>query len=624
MSVCSTSRMPCSADADCTNDGGTCVSETHVWKLGDIISSTPRIMGPTALNSFNSSVPTGYADTTYAKFIQKDAYKARERVFVGANDGMFHAFRLGNILQKWSGRTWYQHAKNTGTTGTGGIGTESWAFIPKNVLPYLQYLSKPDYCHLYLVDGPVTLTDASVSNEASASSSNCTESSYWECAKQTTDTASSWETIVIGSMGLGGGTCKADITDGDRVTTPFKIGDDSVGWSSYFALDVSNQDTPALLWEFSNPALGVTNIGPAVVKVGTQKRCVSNNNACSSNSDCGTGDQCVMENGRWFAILASGATGPISSKNFKGTSDQHLKLFILDLKTGELLRTIDTGIANAFAGSMSSSPIDLEKSSASKAGNYSDDVVYIGYVKNTTQGGVLRLVISDDIDPDNWTVSKVIDNIGPVTTSVSSLLNQGKHKLWLYFGEGRYFYKQDDLTTQRRLYGIQDPCYVDDTSTTTTDYDVLPTCSTSLQLSDLTDNTSGDVTTITNGWYITLDTDTATGDAERVITNPTVDTSGDVYYVTFIPTSNVCDYGGTTYTWAVDYQTGGAIAYALQGKALLQLSTGAIEELDLSSVFTTKNNRRSVGYVGVPPTGQGIIVITAPRPTKKFMHVQEE
>ena len=623
MKMCSSSRMPCNTDTDCSPLGGTCAEETHTWKLGDVVSSTPRIMGPSPSNNYNIPPPIGYGDKTYSDFINSADYKDRQRVFVGSNDGMFHAFRLGKIEQRWTGKEWWQPGKLSGDTGVGGIGTESWAFIPKNALPYLQHLSQPDYCHVYMVDGPVALADASI---------NCSQSDYWNCAKTTSASFTSWRSIAIGSMGIGGATSSG--VDASCVKTPLDVSGSPVGWSSYFALDVTSQDNPAVLWEFSNPELGVTNVGPAIVKVGRGKSCITNNIStnltCSVDSECGTDGKCADTNGRWFAILASGSTGPIVAKDFKGTSNKNLRLFVLDLKTGTLLRTIDTGIANAFAGSISSNSIDLDKSFSGDPGNYQDDAVYIGYVKNTSSGGVLRLVINDDIDPAHWTTSKVIDNIGPVTTSVVNLLDKKNNKLWLYFAEGRYFHKQDDLTTQRKLFGVQEPCYVDDPLTPTIiDYGVLPTCSSTLTLTtDLKDQTSSPsaLTASQTGWYVKLDASSTTSGAERVISNPTPDTLGAIYFLSFSPTSDICGYGGTTYLWALDYKSGGRVTYVLLGKALIQVSTGEIKELDLSdpATFSDKDNRRSAGFQGIPPTGQGLMVITPPPPIKEFMHIQEQ
>lgn len=597
--------------------------EPHVWKLGDVINSTPRIMGPSPLNNYNIPEPIGYNDQTYYDFISSTAYKSKQRVFVGANDGMLHAFRLGLLEQGGE-----QVAKLSGSETE--IGVEKWAYIPKHVLPYLKYLSVQDYCHIYMVDGPITLLDASINGAADAPK-----------------TVGSWRTIMIGSMGIGGATIKktcngnvngavcdfdSDCSGGQQCKNPdidYRVGvpvldgsSNPVGLSSYFAFDVTDQDTPQLLWEFSHSDLGMSNVGPAIVKVGgNAKVCSVSGAACTADSDCGvSGGQCVSTNGKWYAVLASGPTGPITRQEFLGKSNQNLKLFILDLKTGTLVRTIDTGISNAFAGSLGNNTLDLEKNNPGAAGNYQDDVVYIGYVQNTTQGGVLRLVIDDDIDPSHWTVSKVIDNIGPVTTSVVNLLDRKNGKLWLYFGEGRYYHKTDDLSTQRRLYGIQEPCV------TGSPLNAPNTCTTTLSVSSLQNQTTpSTLNTNKKGWYIDLDGSTANSGAERVISNPVTSPSGAVYFISLAPTSDVCSFGGTTYLWAVDYKTGGKVSYAMQGKALIQVSTGEIKELDLSSAssFPDKGNRRSGAIQGIPPTGQGLLVITNPMPMRKFMHVQE-
>lgn len=628
--ICSTRKSPCGSAADCPT-GEICESATNVWKFGDVISSTPRIMGPGYLNNYNVKSPFGYNDATYRDFINSTDYQNRQLVFVGANDGMLHAFKLGKLLQKWTGKQWYEAAKQEGDTGVGGIGTESWAYIPKNVLPYLQYTHDEDYCHIYMVDGPTTISDVAIHKP---STSFCTEAEYWNCPKQTTVDATtklvdfdktSWRTILVGSAGIGGATCDAASPDVDRISTPISVGGNPVGWSSYYALDVTDQTTPKLLWEFSNPDLGVTNVGPAIVKVGgNEKRCAINNVVCSTDSNCdpvATKGGCTSTNGRWLAVLASGSTGPISNLEFKGMSDKNLRIFVLDLKTGALLRTIDTGITNAFAGSISSSALDLEKDRPIDSGNYQDDALYIGYTKDITSGGVLRLVINDDIDPDHWTVSKVIDGTGPITTSVVNLLDRKNKKLWIYFGEGRYFYKLDDPANQRRLYGIEEPCF-DAVNNT-----ILPTCGSSLATADLKDQTTAPSTTLTateKGWFVNMNPAAGTNGAERIISNPTPDPLGAIFFLSFAPTSDICSFGGTTYLWAMDYKTGGAVTYTLQGKALIQVSTGEIKELNLKDALTENDNRKSLGFKGIPPTGQGLMILSPPVPIKKFMHVQEQ
>ena len=611
-------------------------------------------MGPGQLKTYDRQPPGGYNDQSYAKFIKSNDYQNRQLVFSGTNDGMFHAFRLGKLLQKWPGKEWWQAARLEGGTGPGGIGTEAYAFIPKNVLPYLQYLKDEEYPHIYMVDGPITLTDAAIHTTTSCAEANpaATYSNYWDCPKITTMTAgspndvnfadTSWRAVVIGSMGIGGATYNGPTPNPNRIKIPLAPEGPAVGWSSYFALDVTDQTAPKPLWEFSHPDLGVTNVGPAIIREGG-KRCSNNaSQTCSVNSDCGTGTpapQCITTNGRWFAVLASGSTGPIVSSEFKGYSDQNLKLFILDLKTGELVRTIDTNIPNAFAGSFSSSVIDFEKTSG-KPGSYQDDAMYIGYVQKDivtgafNKGGVVRLAMNDDSNPENWKCRKVFADgqLGPVTSSVVSLVDRKAKKLWIYFGEGRYFYRLDDsgvpssptaTPDQRRLIGAQDECFDSEANA------IKPDCDTQLEISQLQDRTSLTLPwdPAKKGWYIRLNAATSTSSAERVIAKPVIDTRGGIFFTSVVPTADICGVGGRFRLWAVNYATGGKVTYRLKGKALVQSSTGATIDFDLSKDFNSVDGRAT--NINAPqsagiPGGNMQLFPDSKRPYKKFTHIQEE
>ncbi|MEO0228298.1 MAG: PilC/PilY family type IV pilus protein [candidate division WOR-3 bacterium] len=587
------------------NVGGTNV--TNTWKLADIVHSTPRIQSWVPLNDYYDR----YNDNSYDKFtkdLQEDGktlkttkiYTDRGMVYVGANDGMLHAFYLGK-LKLYPGTSSLK-AELLDVSSTYDPGDEVWSFIPKNALPYLKYLMHPDYCHLYYVDASPYLFDASIGTDG------CTESNYWDCSK----TTNTWRTILIGSMNLGGACRNLGSTCTDCVKTPVS----DIGYSSYFALDITDQENPKLLWEFSNPALGFSTSGPVVFRAGPPDK-----------------------NGRWFVMFASGPTGPIdtAAHNFLGKSDQNLKLFILDLKTGQLLSTVDTGITNAFGGSVVSSVVDLDD-------DYQDDVVYIPYSKwdsgtASWKGGIGRFITNGlSVGSPNFTNrwSNVITTSGPVTSAPVFLRSKNKHELWMYFGTGRYFYKTDDLTGRRRIYGIKEPCY------STTD-NIDPTCTTTVSEESLSDSTSSISSSIGNGWYINLDC--AAGDtgctytspsgysAERVITTPLASPVGAVFFTTFSPTSDICGYGGSSYIWAVNYRTGGvAPSAALQGKALLQLSTGEIREIDLKTAFTDRipsgsgsgGGRRSIGFFGVPPQGQGLSAIVPADPIKRFIFIKEK
>ncbi len=94
------------------------------WSLGTIIHSTPVVVGP----------PAEFAeDESYQTF--RENHHARQRmVYVGANDGMMHAFDAES-------------------------GREDWAFIPEFALNSFKVMADTNYCHMYSVDQTVTVQD---------------------------------------------------------------------------------------------------------------------------------------------------------------------------------------------------------------------------------------------------------------------------------------------------------------------------------------------------------------------------------------------------------------------------------------------------------------------------------
>ncbi|HJV66703.1 MAG TPA: hypothetical protein VJ550_13275 [Geomonas sp.] len=642
----------------------------RVWKLGDIVSSTPKLDSNIPLNSYALTPPNGYSDGSYAAFTASNNYQRRGMAFVGGNDGMLHAFRLGildvspqynqagGVDNDKKARMMYPYG-STASYATSDLGREEWSFIPMNALPYLKYLGDPNYTHLYYVDDTVTLTDMSIGVSQGNSFPNCSQANYDLCQKMTgvdlnknlDMNNTSWRTVLIGGMGLGGATrdaassCSDNVATGTCVKTPIS----GIGYSSYFALDVTNPSTlpdpsnPAavkLLWEFNaNGQLGYSLSGPAIVRIGP-----------------------ANQNGKWYAIFGSGPTGPIESAShtFYGKSDQNLKLFVVDVGTGNLAATIDTGVTNAFAGTLTTSVIDTDR-------NYSDDAVYIGYVQADTsvtpntwsKGGVLRLLTRQSKDPGQWTVSPLISGIGPVTTSVAKLQDTKARwgtsstgatgKLWLYFGSGRYFYKSDLLNpgTPFRIYGVTDPCYSENSGspqfTPTGPTNAFDTsCSASVSPSNLQDQTgsasAAPATTLDparSGWFVNLaSSETVNGNnysAERVITNPNANLNGTVFFSTLLPSTDVCGVGGNTYIWAFKYDTGAApLTATMQGSILLQVSTGDLQQVNLSTAFKNPlhkgyNMRRLAAPIaGVPPTGSGMVGMNRPAPTKKLLHIQEK
>ena len=134
--------------------------------LGDIIDSDP---------AFVKDEDYGYGEATsalaekssYASFVSGKSSRTPV-VYVGANDGMLHAFRAD--------------------TGSADSGKELFAYIPAGVYDTLSKLTEPAYAHKYFVDGAPTAGDAYLSGE--------------------------WKTVLVGGLGAGGKSIYAlDISD---------------------------------------------------------------------------------------------------------------------------------------------------------------------------------------------------------------------------------------------------------------------------------------------------------------------------------------------------------------------------------------------------------------------------
>ena len=124
--------------------------------LGDIVNSVPLIVGP--------PLPD-LADSGHAAF--RAQFKGREpAVFVGANDGMLHAF-------------------------SAATGAELFAYVPAVLMPHLPVLSSPAYQWRPFVDGSAGVGDARVGG--------------------------TWRTILASGMGMGArGLFALDVSDPAR------------------------------------------------------------------------------------------------------------------------------------------------------------------------------------------------------------------------------------------------------------------------------------------------------------------------------------------------------------------------------------------------------------------------
>lgn len=133
--------------------------------LGDIVNSGVAYSGAPSLRIADADYVSGFA-TTYASRVKT--------LFVGANDGMLHAFDSSN-------------------------GDELFAYIPSWLLPRLNQLTSTAYQHQTYVDASPVVAEAKV--------------------------GSNWKTVLVGGTGGGGqGVYALDVSD------PAAFGADKVMW----------------------------------------------------------------------------------------------------------------------------------------------------------------------------------------------------------------------------------------------------------------------------------------------------------------------------------------------------------------------------------------------------------
>lgn len=566
---------------------GCLASSERVWPLGDIIYSTPTLVGAPA-EKFNLI----YGDKSYFPFYAK--YKdRRQMVYVGANDGMLHAFNGGMFDTT--------NVKFTANADPAdllpGLGDELWAFIPQESLPHLAWLAcngkdtapatcgKSEYTHVYYVDHRPRVTDARIFSPDDIHPNG-------------------WGSVLILPLRLGGGAI--DVTDdfGNGVETrQFR--------SAYYAFDVTVPDKPKLLWRFTDPNLGFTTSYPAIVRIGDK----------------------VTDNGKWFMVVGSGPkndTGPIAARdyNFTNTS-QNGRVFVVDLASGALQHThVFPDATNAIMGDPVAVDVNID---------FNTDVLYIGSAISTTSGRVYRIntanVLTKDVggndaykgqpNPANWTYSTFFDpdfpagvsadpttgkDMGPLLVS-PSVSSDSYDRLWVYFGTGRLKTNTDLRNSdQQRFYGIKDACWQNTDSakciadrkstnpakpadisntpyhladlfnsdvvkvTTTLDaadqvHIVNTTDQSAIALDKACDDDSSNKCsfkeTVTNvqqlfrGWYTTLDNPAGTTPSERVLARSSV-IGGLVLFTTYQPLSDMCSIFGNSALYALYYETGTA------------------------------------------------------------------
>jgi len=290
---------------------------TEVQRLGDIINSTPTVVGKPS-EGFNLL----YRDSSYAQYLAK--YQNRRNVlYVGANDGMLHAFNAGffnpaTLAFSVSG------TKPDGTAATEHpLGSELWAYVPMNLQPHLQWLKDPLYSdkHVAYMDLKPRVFDAKI---------------FFDGVDSVTqiDHPGGWGTVLVVGMRFGGGQMTID-TKGDGLGAP-NGADDVTRSSAYVVMDVTDPELPPhLLGEIQPPDQSFTTVYPAVMTVKEKNAytCPDDGSTYTGAIDCDNACTATCTNSdpnKWFLVFGSGPDEPLDSAT-PGISNSTAKLYIVDL-----------------------------------------------------------------------------------------------------------------------------------------------------------------------------------------------------------------------------------------------------------------------------------------------------
>jgi hypothetical protein len=261
-------------------DAAGLIQQIREQPLGAIVDSTPGVLDPPSLDP--------PPDTDYPAFATAHVNR-RSLVFVGANDGMLHAF---------DSRT----------------GVEVWAYVPFNLLPKLRALreGQPVGSFKYFVDSSVKVADVKIGGN--------------------------WRTYLMFGQGPGGTFYQTlDVTMTDMASSLAPESDDAAAVVSYF----SQSDRIQHVWSFPSRESFDASLTPyGDIKIGAS---AVEKSVGETWSDPAVG-QVEGTSSDWVALVGSGFL-PYSREtaaNRLGTR-AGTTFYLLKMEDGTLLDSRDVG-----------------------------------------------------------------------------------------------------------------------------------------------------------------------------------------------------------------------------------------------------------------------------------------
>lgn len=510
-----------SREAGQTGAGNTLRARTGI--LGDIVNSEPIIASPRSNFGYGSYAGGIFED--YDEYLEEKEGRPTV-VYVGANDGMLHAF-------DGSTRPCDPTDPRSVACAEVGAGKELFAFIPQESLRSMGQLALPDalYEHRYYVDGQITVTDAKDGN--------------------------TWKTLLVGTMGGGGRSVFAlDVSD------PGSFNADDVLWELNRSIDhdIGNVYGRPLLLPLENDQWGV----------------LFGNGYGGATSDPSL---YIVDafTGQEIAKLTAVDDSP-------ARSDTWVDTLICTVDVFDLVDSCADS-SDEFNGLGQITAIDRDGNGRADT-VYGGDLQGNVWKFDISDDSASQWAVGLGGEP---LVTAIASNgeRQPVTGGMRVSAGPG-NGVMVYFGTGRYFVEGDnDIPSTpdvQSLYAVFDngtPIVIEDAAQKDAilQRQWIQGVTTTLVDHDSNENTAEVEVTTRNisrnrvsyyggnakrGWYLDLVIDNADGDAsgvdldpvgERFIATPRIQ-SGRVFFTTFSPTGDSCEPGGTNIVYALDLLSG--------------------------------------------------------------------
>ena len=409
-------------------------------------------------------------------------------VYVGANDGMLHAFNAKMVLDS--------STPPVAVPDT-DAGKEMFAYVPRTVYPNLGNLTaRTNFKFAPTVDATPVTRDVFFGADTSTPAV----------------TTKGWHTLLVGGLRLGGrGVYALDITNPGDVTEAN---------ASQKVLWEFNADTPAVSGVGDPADLGYTFGQPNIGR---------------------------LANGKWVVLVPGGyfpdcskSDRPANCVTLAAASKGYSALFVLDAQTGAMIRELKTltTISGVTSGGLSSVVL----------GDYNNDQIDDVAFAGDLNGNLWRFDLTDP-NPANWQAhvtlafKPAVQGDQPITVMPRLFPDPATNRFIVVFGTGKYLGADDNTSNSAKtqsIYGIRDKLDTSGNPITAVKADLqqqtLYEAQSANGLNTLRGLTDNPLTLAQNGWYIDLNLSSSPGE-RMVVTAGALFNTNRAIITTLIPGS---------------------------------------------------------------------------------------